>query len=405
MNQFYQRKGLNTQEVRIHNCKVILELLYREKVLSKSQLSVRTGLSIVAISNIIKELLNKKLIEPIQSPQKRRGNADQLYTIVNKTDHILCLNVMPNKLTGLVVNNHIIISSEIKSIDIHPFTKEDLIKQIINFYMSFKQQYPTSKLNLAMAIHGQVDVNTGTSLNMPQAPWKDAIEFKYLLSSYLKIDVILDNDCVMLALAEKWLNYHQNNDFCVLHLDYGVGSSFVINNNIYRGQQFGSGQIGHTIVISDGKKCSCGRYGCLETISSSKAILTEIRTLIKHAACGYEQYDFDKLSFENCIELYHSNDERATNVIEKSARVLGISLYNFLLTLNINQIILYGNVTKLGDKWLDVILEQFYFNPFENSLALKKERTLITIGQLSEEQILSSIAYLFVEQELASSLL
>ncbi|WP_426769920.1 ROK family protein [Pseudomonas aeruginosa] len=40
-----------------------------------------------------------------------------------------------------------------------------------------------------------------------------------------------------------------------------MGSSFVINEQIYRGSLYGSGQIGHTIVNPDGVVCDCGRYG------------------------------------------------------------------------------------------------------------------------------------------------
>lgn len=81
----------------------------------------------------------------------------------------------------------------------------------------------------------------------------------------------VDNDCVMLALAEKWQHQGTQQDFCVINVDYGIGSSFVINDHIYRGSLYGSGQIGHTIVNPDGKACDCGRYGCLETVASQRA--------------------------------------------------------------------------------------------------------------------------------------
>ncbi len=38
----------------------------------------------------------------------------------------------------------------------------------------------------------------------------------------------------------------------MINVDYGIGSSFVINEQIYRGSLYGSGQIGHTIVNPDG---------------------------------------------------------------------------------------------------------------------------------------------------------
>lgn len=95
---------------------------------------------------------------------------------------------------------------------------------------------------------------------------------KYLLEEKLKTRVLLDNDCVMLALAEKWQNTDNQQDFCVINVDYGIGSSFVINQQIYRGSLYGSGQIGHTIVNPDGVACDCGRYGCLETVASLSAL-------------------------------------------------------------------------------------------------------------------------------------
>lgn len=45
-----------------------------------------------------------------------------------------------------------------------------------------------------------------------QAPWKTPVEIKYLLEEMLGVQVLLDNDCVMLALAEKWQNPAANGD-------------------------------------------------------------------------------------------------------------------------------------------------------------------------------------------------
>lgn len=61
---------------------------------------------------------------------------------------------------------------------------------------------------------------TGVSQTMPQAPWATPIEVKYLLEEKLGIRVMVDNDCVMLALAEKWQNNSQVRDFCVINVDY-----------------------------------------------------------------------------------------------------------------------------------------------------------------------------------------
>lgn len=137
-----------------------------------------------------------------------------------------------------------------------------LLSEIEKCWHRHRKLWPDRTINLALAIHGQVDPVTGVSQTMPQAPWTTPVEVKYLLEEKLGIRVMVDNDCVMLALAEKWQNNSQGRDFCVINVDYGIGSSFVINEQIYRGSLYGSGQIGHTIVNPDGVVCDCGRYGC-----------------------------------------------------------------------------------------------------------------------------------------------
>lgn len=67
----------------------------------------------------------------------------------------------------------------------------------------------------------------------------------------------------------------------MINVDYGIGSSFVINDNIWRGSLFGSGQIGHTIINPDGIACDCGRYGCLETVASLSALKKQARVWMK----------------------------------------------------------------------------------------------------------------------------
>lgn len=112
------------------------------------------------------------------------------------------------------------------------------------------------------------------------------VEIKYLLEERLRVSVRVDNDCIMLVLAEKWQNSSNREDFCIVNVDYGIGSSFVINGQIYRGMLNGSGQIGHTVFDRDGIACDCGRYGCLETVASLSALKTgaDLVEITTHAA-------------------------------------------------------------------------------------------------------------------------
>ncbi|MBC8656183.1 ROK family transcriptional regulator [Vibrio parahaemolyticus] len=396
---FGERKGLNNQQVRQYNCRIIMELLYKHKGMTKSQLAQSTQLSIPAVTKIIDFLIEQGKVENALPLQTKKGNFKGLYKVSCNHPATICMNVSPSRIQAIMVNNEITPCSDFVSYPISPSTPEELIENIISVIVACRQVNPMAAYRLSIAVHGQVDTHVGSSMRMPQAPWTEAIEIKYILEQRLNVDVLVDNDCVMMALAEKWMDGHGGEDFCVLNVDYGIGSSFLINNNIYRGKMFGSGQIGHIKVVDNGVICGCGREGCLETEASSKALCNNYRqqsSLNQHHANSSD----NTLTFSDFLELHQHQEPLAIKVAERAAKIIGQSLYNFLITLNINKIILYGNTCALGQSWLDTITEQTLVNPFEDKNARRQDLTLVTFGQLSEEERVMGMSYLWVEQEL-----
>ncbi|EGQ8730416.1 ROK family transcriptional regulator [Vibrio parahaemolyticus] len=396
---FGERKGLNNQQVRQYNCRIIMELLYKHKGMTKSQLAQSTQLSIPAVTKIIDFLIEQGKVENALPLQTKKGNFKGLYKVSCNHPATICMNVSPTRIQAIMVNNEITPRSDFVNYPISPSTPEELIENIISVIVACRQVNPMAAYRLSIAVHGQVDTHVGSSMRMPQAPWTEAIEIKYILEQRLNVDVLVDNDCVMMALAEKWMDGHGGEDFCVLNVDYGIGSSFLINNNIYRGKMFGSGQIGHIKVVDNGVICGCGREGCLETEASSKALCNNYRqqsSLNQHHANSSD----NTLTFSDFLELHQHQDPLAIKVAERAAKIIGQSLYNFLITLNINKIILYGNTCALGQSWLDTITEQTLVNPFEDKNARRQDLTLVTFGQLSEEERVMGMSYLWVEQEL-----
>ncbi|MGF1876307.1 ROK family transcriptional regulator [Photobacterium frigidiphilum] len=388
-------KGLNNQQVRQYNSRMIMALLYQNKGMSKSQLAQTTQLSIPAISKIIGALIEQGRVENTTTDHVRKGNFKGLYNVSRNRPDTICLNVSPTCIQAVMVDNEINSCSDFINQSIAPTTPDELIDAIVSVIVACRQVNRPTPYRLSIAVHGQVDTLVGSSMRMPQAPWTENIELKYILEQRLKVDVLVDNDCVMMALAEKWLDGHDGQDFCVLNIDYGIGSSFLINNNIYRGKMFGSGQIGHTKVADNGIICGCGREGCLETEASSKALCDQY--LRQTSSLTQKPMS---IAFDDFVARYDRHDAIAQNVADHAANIIGQSLYNFLITLNINKIILYGNTCALGQTWLKTITKQTLNNPFEDKTARKQDQTLVSYGVLSNVELVMGMSYLWVEQEL-----
>jgi predicted NBD/HSP70 family sugar kinase len=377
----------------------MMKLVWQHKRLSKSQFSQYTGLSIPAVSKILDELVNDGKLNHSTENLSNRGLNSGSYQIPPDGDFILCMNVTPTSIESQLCDAQLSPLGEFERIHVNAATPQVLLAAIENIWRHHHKNWPKKTINLALGIHGQVDPVTGVSQTMPQAPWREPIEIKYLLEEKLGITVRVDNDCVMLALAEKWQNPESRQDFCVINVDYGIGSSFVINGQIYRGSLYGSGQIGHTIVNPDGMACDCGRYGCLETVASLSALKKQARIWLKSQPSS-PKLDPETLTSTQLIAAWHDGNEQVRRWVESAANAIGLSLYNFLNILNINQIWFYGRSCAFGDEWLATVDRQIGFNPFDHGDALKVKATQINFGKLTRAQQIMGIGYLYVENAL-----
>lgn len=388
--------GLNNQRVRQLNRQTMMKLVWQHKRLSKSQFSQHTGLSIPAVSKILDELVSDGNLSHSSENLSNRGINSGSYQIPPDGDFILCMNVTPTSIESQLCDAQLSPKGEFERIQVNVSTPQALLAAIEKIWQNQRKTWPKKTINLALGIHGQVDPITGVSQTMPQAPWREPVEIKYLLEEKLGVTVRVDNDCVMLALAEKWQNPANRQDFCVINVDYGIGSSFVINGQIYRGSLYGSGQIGHTIVNPDGMACDCGRYGCLETVASLSALKKQARIWLKSQP-NAPKLDPESITSTQLITAWHEGDEQVRRWVESSANAIGLSLYNFLNILNINQILFYGRSCGFGESWLATIDKQIGFNPFDHGDALKMNATQISFGQLSRPQQVMGIGYLYAE--------
>ncbi|MEG2336454.1 MAG: ROK family protein, partial [Bacteroidales bacterium] len=107
---------------------------------------------------------------------------------------------------------------------------------------------------------------TGCMLNAPNMPFKGNVHFIDLFKKYFKnLPIVLTNDANAAAVGEmiygKAVGLH---NFAMITLGTGLGSGFVVNDELIYGYDGLAGELGHTIIIINGRSCACGRKGCLE---------------------------------------------------------------------------------------------------------------------------------------------
>src|SRR5699024_10886290 len=131
-------------------------------------------------------------------------------------------------------------------------------------------------LGIGMAMHGVVDIETGTSLVAPILQLRN-IPIKEELVREVNMEVHIEHDAIGMALGDSWFSEYGNvSDMVAVNLGSGVGAGVIIDGKLYHGSADLAGEVGHMTIDMYGDDCECGNKGCLETFASAPSI-------VKHA--------------------------------------------------------------------------------------------------------------------------
>lgn len=221
----------------------------------------------------------------------------------------------------------------------------------------------------------------GTIEDAPNLEWKGTIYFAGLMKKVFNVPTWLTNDANAAALGEMIYGGAKNmKDFLLITLGTGLGSGIVSNGKIVYGHDGFAGEIGHTIVIENGRKCGCGRYGCLETYASATGIKRTAIELLEKSRKDSILRSFNKEKIDSKI-IYESakkGDLIAKKCFEITADILGKALANSVAYTSPQAIFLFGGLAKAKDLLLKPVKEKME----ENLLYLYKNKVEILTSKL-----------------------
>ncbi len=141
----------------------------------------------------------------------------------------------------------------------------------------------------------------------------------------------------------------------------GIGAGVVIGGELFHGDGSSAGEIGHTVVVDDGAACRCGRFGCLETVASSRAIVRRALEAAGEAPgswLGRRLAEHGDLELDDVVAAVQAGDESARLIAVSAGRYLGGTVAALASALDIERIVLLGTVTRLGEPWLAAVREE-----------------------------------------------
>lgn len=194
---------------------------------------------------------------------------------------------------------------------------------------------------------------TGTIEYAPNLPWKGIVPLAKLLENKFQLPVTLTNDANAAAIGEMMYGAAKGmKDFIMITLGTGVGSGIVANGQLIYGHDGFAGELGHAVVIPDGRfHPGTGKHGSLEIYASATGVkLTALELLNKSAEDSLlrvvPEADMDsKKVYDAAIK----GDKIAKEVFDYTGKILGLALANAVMFSSPEAIILFGGLTKAGD--------------------------------------------------------
>jgi len=219
-----------------------------------------------------------------------------------------------------------------------------------------------------------------------------------MLRDRLGMAVAVANDAHVSALGEySYGMAHGMEDFIVLSLGVGLGSCFFSGGKGHRGHNGFAGEFGHICILDHGRRCGCGKEGCLEAYCAARGIVQTARELMAESDKPSLLRSLERMSPRTIAECCDKGDELAIETYRRTGYLLGVGMANYASVIDPQAIILTGGISHAG-KWLtDPMKESFDEHVFRN--ARGKIRIIVSRLNDHEREVLGAAALAWVVPE------
>lgn len=202
---------------------------------------------------------------------------------------------------------------------------------------------------------GFIDAQRSTVMFAPNLAWRDE-PLQASLQRRLGRLVVVENDANAAAWAEVRFGAGRGAEHVVaLTVGTGIGGGVVINGQLVRGQFGAAAEIGHVVVVPDGRPCGCGLRGCWEQYASGRALVREAHEYLQGApeATGellrLAQGRPEDVTGQMITEAALAGDDAALRCFDVVGTWLGRGLAGLAAVLDPGVFVIGGGVSAAGE--------------------------------------------------------
>ncbi|ODT24486.1 ROK family transcriptional regulator [Microbacterium sp. SCN 69-37] len=318
--------------IRQQNLGAVLSLLHLHGALSRAQLGATTRLNRSTVTGLVMELIELGLVREAPATGSN-GRVGRPTLDIEPDDRVAALSVRaePQAVTVALVGLGGVVHARLRHDTASPPSPRRFVQIVMSSVEAMRADIDRHYrvVGAGLAVPGLVNAN-GSVLIAPPLQWqRDPVAAR--LSDELGMPVVAGNDASIGALAEARFGVGRG----VTNLLYiggamrSIGGGVIIDGTLLRGTSGYAGELGHTVVDPRGRRCVCGRTGCLEA---------EVSLALLEPLLGRRKLDEDELD----VELGVVRDSVVMAEVARQVEVLSIALTNFVNAFSPETIVLSG---------------------------------------------------------------
>jgi N-acetylglucosamine repressor len=376
------------QQTRTFNQNLVLRAIYDRSAISRADIARVTGLTRTSVSDLVAELLRAGLVHEVGRGQSSGGKAPIMLEVAPEGRHLIGLDLGESAFTGALVDLRGKVIRTVR-VPLEGRNGQRAVDLAVELIESLRADAQELLLGVGVGAPGLIDSSSGTVRWAVNLDWSE-LPLGPMLERRFGVPVVVANDSQAAALAElTFFRRPRPQNLIVLKVGRGIGAGIILNGDLFQGDGYGAGEIGHVAAARGGEACHCGARGCLETVASMRAMV---------ARAAREQPGLDEHSF---IDAYRAGDPRVRAVAHEAALYIAHALAALVGVLNVTHMLIVGPVAQLGGEWLDAVRRLMR----EGALPQLTRQTTVDYGHATDDIVVLGASALLMTRQLGLSLI